>query len=213
MNGRDGSVGSAAGWPRGRGAAPPGDPHRSAAPPRPSGLGATEPERHDTADDAARGADGADGAGTGPVEATGPTVEDLEDRLRRALADLDNLRKRVARELSAERAAERARVAALWLPVLDNLERALDHAGSDHDPVVEGVRAVRDHAVAVLATLGFHRHEEVGVPFDPRRHEAVVTRPEPGVQPGTVVEVLRPGYGDGSRQLRPAAVVVATAPA
>ena len=59
---------------------------------------------------------------------------------------------------------------------------------------------------------GFGRHDEVGVPFDPRRHEAVVARPEPGAAPGTVVEVLRPGYGDGTHQLRPAAVVVATAP-
>jgi molecular chaperone GrpE len=58
--------------------------------------------------------------------------------------------------------------------------------------------------------LGFPRYGDTGVPFDPRRHEAVATRPDPDVPPGTVLEVLRPGYGDGDRQLRPAAVAVAT---
>src|SRR5690349_14002181 len=75
----------------------------------------------------------------------GPDVEELEDRWRRALADLDNLRKRYARELPREREAERSRVAAAFLPVIDNLELALAHAGAD-DPgaIVSGVRAVRD---------------------------------------------------------------------
>ncbi|GIF52582.1 molecular chaperone GrpE [Asanoa ferruginea] len=139
-----------------------------------------------------------------------PAVLDLEDRLRRALADLDNVRKRHARELAAEREAERARVSAQWLPVIDNLELALGHTSDDDDPVIQGVRAVRDQAVAVLAMLGFPRYGDTGVPFDPRRHDAVVTRPDPDVPPGTVVEVLRPGYGDGDRQLRPATVAVAT---
>src|SRR5919107_448636 len=78
-------------------------------------------------------------------------VAELEDRWRRALADLDNLRKRYARELDRERAAERARLAAQWLPVVDDLDRALAHADEDPSAVLEGVRAVRDHALAVLA--------------------------------------------------------------
>jgi molecular chaperone GrpE len=157
--------------------------------------------------------DPVDDSGSGAAARVEPSLEEVEDRWRRALADLDNVRKRTAREVAAERSAERARVAALWLPILDNLERALKHAGSDPNPVIEGVRAVRDQGVALLTSLGFPRHDEVGVPFDPQRHEAVVARPEPGAQPGTVVEVLHPGYGDGGNQLRPAAVVVATAPA
>src|SRR5882757_1186140 len=55
----------------------------------------------------------------------------VEERWRRALADLDNLRKRYARQLAVEQAVERARVAAAWLPVVDNLELALEHAGAD----------------------------------------------------------------------------------
>ncbi|MGA8519538.1 MAG: nucleotide exchange factor GrpE, partial [Pseudonocardiaceae bacterium] len=61
----------------------------------------------------------------------------LEDRLRRALADLANVRKRHARELERQRAAEEQRVAAAWLPVLDNLDLALDHADADPSSIIE----------------------------------------------------------------------------
>ncbi|MFZ0119885.1 MAG: nucleotide exchange factor GrpE [Pseudonocardiaceae bacterium] len=133
----------------------------------------------------------------------------LEDRLRRALADLANVRKRHARELERQRAAEEQRVAAAWLPVLDNLDLALDHADADPSSIIEGVRAVRDQALAVLAGLGFSRHDAVGVPFDPALHEVVNVVEDPEVEPGTVVRVLRPGYGAAERQLRPGAVTVA----
>jgi molecular chaperone GrpE len=138
-------------------------------------------------------------------------VAELEDLWRRALADLDNLRKRTARDAAAHQAAERARAAAEWLPVLDNLDLALQHAEADPASIVKGVEAVRDQALAVLAGLGFaRRDDDVGAPFDPARHEAAATVTEPDAAEGTVVRVLRPGYGDGEQQLRPAAVVVAT---
>ncbi|MFE1378063.1 nucleotide exchange factor GrpE [Streptomyces sp. NPDC058740] len=136
-------------------------------------------------------------------------LQELQDRWRRALADLDNLRKRHVRELERERKAERSRTAAAFLPVLDNLELALTHAGADPGAIVEGVRAVRDQAVNVLELLGYPRHAETGVAFDPARHEVIGVVQDPDASPGTVVEVLRPGYGDGERQLRPAAVTVA----
>jgi molecular chaperone GrpE len=136
-------------------------------------------------------------------------IATLEDRLRRALADLDNLRKRYARELDRERAAAANRVAAAWLPVLDNLDLALGHADADPSTIIEGVRAVRDQALAVLADLGFSRYDEVGVPFDPARHEVVNVVDDAEAEPGTVVRVLRPGYGTAERQLRPGAVTVA----
>ncbi|GAB3004417.1 nucleotide exchange factor GrpE [Amycolatopsis acidiphila] len=140
--------------------------------------------------------------------ALAPGVAEVEDRWRRAVADLDNLRKRYARELEREREAERARAASWWLPVLDNLELALAHRKSGEDPVIEGVRAIRDQAVEVMGLLGFPRHDEAGVPFDPARHEVVSVVEDPARPPGVVVEVVRPGYGQGERQLRPAAVVV-----
>jgi molecular chaperone GrpE len=148
--------------------------------------------------------------------------DETKDQLRRALADLDNLRKRCAREVIEERAAARAETAAQWLPVVDNLERALESIdvggrgnvesasrAADMGPVVEGVRAVRDQAVSVLESMGYRRHAEVRVPFDPYVHEAVGVTHDVDAEPGTVVQVVRPGYGEGQRQLRPAAVVVA----
>jgi molecular chaperone GrpE len=136
------------------------------------------------------------------------SVTELEDRWRRTVADLDNMRKRFDRQLAESQATERARSAAAWLPVLDSLELALEHAASDPATIVEGVRAVRDQAVNLLATLGYPRHDETGVVFDPARHEAVSVLPSEAA-PGTVLQVLRPGYGDADRQLRPATVVVA----
>ena len=132
----------------------------------------------------------------------------FEDRWRRAVADLDNLRKRYARELDRERTVERSRVAGAWLPVVDNLERAISHAGAHSGAIVEGVRSILDEALQVLEHLGYPRDAETGVLFDPERHEVVGVVDNEDSPPGTVLEVLRPGYGRGSQQLRPAAVVV-----
>jgi molecular chaperone GrpE len=135
-------------------------------------------------------------------------VDELRDRWRRALADLDNLRKRHAKELERVRSEERAHTAAAWLPVLDNLERALAHADSDPTAVLKGVEAVRDQAVEVLRGLGYPRYEETGVPFDPTRHEVVGVVDDPDAEPNTVAQVVSPGYGAEGKQLRPAFVVV-----
>lgn len=139
-------------------------------------------------------------------------VAELEDRWLRALAELDNLRKRMVRDLERVRAEERARVAGEFLPVLDNLDRAMEHADAEPKAVVEGVRAIRAQALDVLARLGYPRQEDEGTRFDPLRHEAVSTVADASVEPGTVAKVLRPGYGEGERQLRAAMVVVAAAP-
>src|SRR2546421_6907857 len=111
-------------------------------------------------------------------------VAELEDQWRRALADLDNLRKRVARESAAQSEAERARVASQWLPVVDNLDLALEHAATDPSAIVEGVRAVRDQALDILARLGFPRRTEVGERFDPANHEAVAALAVPDAAAG-----------------------------
>lgn len=150
----------------------------------------------------------ADGGGPATQDAPAATLAELEDRWRRALADLDNLRKRYARELARERTTERDRVTAAWLPVIDNLDRALAHAGADPDAIIAGVRAVRDQALEVLERLGYTRQDDVGVPFDPARHEVVSVVPEPDAEPGTVVQVVRPGYGTTDQVLRPASVAV-----
>jgi molecular chaperone GrpE len=144
-------------------------------------------------------------------EAAGPDAAELEDRWRRALADLDNVRKRYAREVGRERTAERELVTAAFLPVLDTLDRAVEHADADPRSIVEGIRTLREQALAVVSGLGFRREDEPGVPFDPARHEVVgvVDAGSSGVAPGAVAAVVRPGYGTTDHPLRPAAVTVA----
>ena len=155
-----------------------------------------------------------------PEDTAGPARPDRpadpEDRsaeladLRRALADLDNARKRCAAQITRVEAETRAAVAREWLPVLDNLDRALEHSSADPAVITEGVRAVRDQALGVLDRLGFPRREDdQGAAFDPARHDAVAARDAAGAADGSVMEVIRPGYGEGDHQLRPAQVVVA----
>jgi molecular chaperone GrpE len=138
-------------------------------------------------------------------------LAEAEDQKLRALADLDNLRKRCATQVERAEADARTQVARQWLPVVDNLERALEHAAADPRTIVEGIQAVRQQALGVLASLGFPRRDDTGATFDPARHEAVAAAYDPRVPPGTVVQVVRPGYGEPDRQLRPAQVVVAKA--
>lgn len=159
---------------------------------------------------AAAGPGRQDGAEPAVGELTARIAE-LEDLRLRALADLDNLRKRCAAQARNAEAEAAARVAAQWLPVVDNLERALAHAQAEPGSIIDGVRAVRDQAVSVLAQLGYPRREDLGSPFDPARHEAVATRSDTDAPEGSVVEVIRPAYGEDVRQLRPAQVVVAKA--
>ncbi|SDZ28396.1 molecular chaperone GrpE [Micromonospora pattaloongensis] len=139
----------------------------------------------------------------------------VAERLREALTELEGVCARHERQVIAERVAERARVVAAWLPVLDRIERALELPRGDAGALAEGLAAARDEAVAVLAELGYPRHDETGVPFEPAAHEVVAVLPETDsdAPAGTVLHVVRPGYGDGEWRLRPAAVVVAGGPA
>src|ERR1700744_5634511 len=155
-----------------------------------------------------------------PEDTAGPARPDRpadpEDRsaeladLRRALADLDNARKRCAAQITRVEAETRAAVAREWLPGLDNRDRALDPSSAAPAAIIEGVRAVRDQALGVLGRLGFPRREDdEGAALDPAPHDAVAARDAAGAADGSVVEVVRPGYGEGDHQLRPAQVVVA----
>ncbi len=130
-----------------------------------------------------------------------------EDRWRRAVADLDNHRKRMAREMEATRERERQRAAQSMLPVIDGLGRALEYADTD-DGLASGIAAVHQQAVDALRDLGYPRIDAEGSVFDPRLHEVVSVTEDPALPPRTVVAVVRPGFGTVDRVLRPAGVVV-----
>ena len=150
-----------------------------------------------------------DTGAAGTIADQAAQIAELEDARLRGLADLDNMRKRCAAQIRRADEEARATVARQWLPVIDSLDLALTHATADPATIVDGVEAVREQALGVLARLGFPRRDDRGARFDPTRHEAVATRPDPGTEADMVAEVVRPGYGEGDHQLRPAQVVVA----
>jgi molecular chaperone GrpE len=126
----------------------------------------------------------------------------------RTQADFENYRRRVAREsaLAQERGA--IKLARELLPALDNLDRALDAADQD-DPLLQGVRLVREELSAALGRVGIESFSPAGEIFDPALHEAVVHQPVEGAASGTVAEVYQPGYRLRDHIIRPARVVVA----
>jgi len=135
---------------------------------------------------------------------------ELEDRYKRALADLDNYRKRSAREIE-RRVLESTEVhARQWLEAIDSVERALNTDGIDpENPLALGLRHVLEQMEAILERQGIRRVGEAGERFDPERHEAVAIRETNEVPDQTVVEVVRSGWAVSDRVLRPAQVVVA----
>jgi molecular chaperone GrpE len=136
------------------------------------------------------------------------------DRYLRAAADLENLRKRQKRELDDARLESKSKVLKEMLPVVDNLERAIEHATATAgtNPIVEGVQLVLRQFLTAFERLDVTPVEAGGQPFDPNLHEAI-SQQESDQPPGTVMQVLQRGYKSGDRLLRPALVVVAKAKA
>jgi molecular chaperone GrpE len=148
-----------------------------------------------------------------PSEVAGPSrdlegeLEQIEDRYKRALADLDNYRKRSAREIDRRVSERTDRMARDWLEAVDSVERAL-RMGEPTNPMAEGLRRVLEQMEAILERQGVTRTGTVGEPFDPAQHEAVGVRETGDVPDHTIVEVARSGFSLGDRVLRPAQVVV-----
>jgi molecular chaperone GrpE len=136
--------------------------------------------------------------------------EKAMDDLRRVAADFDNYRKRIAREQLQILQRSGERVVAKLLPVLDDLGRALDAAEHHEEAkVLEGVRMTKDALAGVLASEGVEEIAAEG-PFDPHVHEALLSQPAEGVEPGHVAQVVQRGYRIGDVVLRPARVIVAS---
>ena len=150
----------------------------------------------------------------GEVEELRRQVADKQDRLLRALAEVDNVKRRTQRERDEYvRYANETLVRDL-LPILDNFDRALDaaRAAQEAAKVVEGVALIQRELLKVLERVGVTRYSAVGERFDPNRHDAagrVVSTNQP---PDTVVTDLTAGYLLNGRVLRPAQVLVAAAP-
>lgn len=150
-----------------------------------------------------------------PPAAPEPEPEpDWQDKYLRAVAELDNVRKRARRDVGAAEARGIAKLARELLPALDDLDRALAHAeAQEHDEdhhLTAGIRAVQQQLLQALTRIGITSDSPKGERFDPHRHEAVSQQPAPdGVESGTVIEVFQPGYVYDDTVLRAAKVVVA----
>ena len=135
--------------------------------------------------------------------------DELADALLRLRAEFDNYRKRSAKELIDARTCAQGDLLVDLLPVLDNLERALD-AAEHHEEgkVLQGVRMTRDLFVGLLTRAGVEEIPGIGTPFDPEVHDAMLHQPSDDEEEGVITAVLERGYRQGDQVLRPARVVV-----
>ncbi|HLN09846.1 MAG TPA: nucleotide exchange factor GrpE [Xanthobacteraceae bacterium] len=142
---------------------------------------------------------------------------DYKDRLLRALAEMENLRRRTEREVADARSYGIANFARELLAVADNMRRALDAVGSELRTTagpgllafLDGVELTERELLKALEKHGVTKLEPLGQRFDPNLHQAMYEVPDPSVANGTVVQVVQPGYRIGERVLRPAMVAVA----
>ena len=137
-------------------------------------------------------------------------AEEQRDRYLRAVAELDNFRKRSAREIEAARKFGAERLAQAILPVRDSLEAGLAAAEkAGQTALLDGQRATLRLLDEALLACGVREINPVGSPFDPNKHEALSLVPAAGVPPDTVLEVVQKGYELNERLLRAAKVLVA----
>jgi len=168
------------------------------------------------AGDGAPGPEAADGADRDRADAERPEPPrepDYRDQYLRAMAELDNVRKRARRDVGQAEARGIAKLARELLPAIDNFGRALDAAEArpenrDHH-LTDGIRLVQNELLAALARVGIEPDSPKGEQFDPHCHEAIAQQPVEGAASGTIVEVYSQGYRYRDDVLRPAKVVVA----
>ncbi len=135
--------------------------------------------------------------------------DELTQHLQRLAADFDNFRKRARREVEAAASAANDRLLSELVGVVDDLERALDHAGTDSaSQLGDGIRMVHGRLTNVLAEHGLEEVDTSGA-FDPHLHEAMMMQPSDGTNDGQIVQVLQKGWKVGERVIRHAKVIVA----
>jgi molecular chaperone GrpE len=151
--------------------------------------------------------------GPEPSAPAAPPEPDFRDQYLRAMAELDNVRKRARRDIGQAEARGIAKLARELLPAIDNFERALAAAEAepenrDHH-LTAGIRLVQNELLAALGRVGIEAESPKGEAFDPHRHEAIAQTPVDGAASGTIVEVYSQGYRYRDDVLRAAKVVVA----
>jgi len=135
--------------------------------------------------------------------------QEVDDRLLRLAADFDNYKKRAARERAEYVSLANERLVKELIPILDDLERALNAAEQHEEAQLEeGVRLVYRSLASLLERQGVKEIATDGK-FDPHVHEALLAQPSEEAAPGDVLDVIQKGYTLGDRVVRPARVIVA----
>jgi molecular chaperone GrpE len=137
-----------------------------------------------------------------------------KDQYLRAVAELDNVRKRAQRDVENASRYGLEKFAVELLPVLDSLQGAVSNAArADARSLAEGQEATLKLLVKAFEKLNIRQINPTGEPFDPARHEAVMAQESTTAEPNAVLQVVQPGFELSGRLLRPARVIVARAPA
>jgi molecular chaperone GrpE len=150
-----------------------------------------------------------------PVAVARKEAATSHDRYLRAVADLENYRKRVLREKDELRQMATAGVIEDIIPIIDNLNLGLAAARQQTDvkTVVDGIAMVLEQFKTTLARQGLKEINPAGADFDPHLHECISHQPSPSVPSEKVIQVVRLGYQLNSRLVRPASVIVSSGPA
>ncbi|AJQ97438.1 nucleotide exchange factor GrpE [Gynuella sunshinyii] len=163
----------------------------------------TQPEQQGVADEAVTGTEG----GSEAAE----EIAALKEQLLRVHADMQNLRRRMEKDVEAAHKFGQEKLIKELLPVMDNLERALEAAPQeerDSNPVLEGVNMTLGLFTSALNKSDVHAINPEGEPFDPQLHQAMSMVDNPEVEPNTVIAVMQKGYTLAGRLVRPAMVMV-----
>ena len=169
-----------------------------------------------TDDDAAEAAESGGeqaGAGTDAVlEQLRAQIDDLNNKILRSKADLENYRKRAQREFAEIRTSTRANTVAEFLTVYDHFQMAMQHAEeqADFNTLKQGMDMILAEMRKTLENLGVSEVEAVGKPFNPHEHEAMAQEPSDEIPEGHVLRQWKSGFRMGERLLRPATVVVSS---
>ena len=154
------------------------------------------------------------------LEAAEDEVASLKDAALRAQAEVENMRRRAARDVENAHKFALERFAEGLLPVLDSLEKSVESAAKATDAaavaeaaVAEGVALCLKLFIDTLAKNGIERIDPLGEPFDPSHSEAMAMVENPDAEPSSVTEVMQKGYVLNGRLVRAAKVIVAKAPA
>lgn len=143
---------------------------------------------------------------TDEIEDEKQAKTDWKDAYIRIAADFDNYRKRTSKEFDDVRRRERERVIAAWLEVYDNTERAIATLPEKTGPWYEGFKSLLAQMDKCLASFNIRVTDDLGKPFDPNRHEAIATMPDPEKKNNTILFVERQGFayenGDVARVAR-----------